>query len=89
MGWKTVATVIAVVFVLALTQIVMAGPLASIIGAFDDSGDYENDYFDGNRIMNDLMNDWFTMGLVAIFGVMMWGFARVLRRELTRGRGRL
>lgn len=90
MAWKTVMTAIAIVFVLALATVMLAGPLANVIGTLDDSGEYDNTgFYDGNSIMNGLMGDWFTMSLIAIFGVMMWAFARVLRRELTRGRGRL
>lgn len=87
MSWKTVATVIIIVFAIALAQMVMAAPLLDVANSLNDSGDYENEHFDGNEKINDLPDIWFNMGLIGIFGLMAWGVWFVVKRELTRGRG--
>lgn len=91
MSWKTVATVLIVIFSIALIQSVLAGPTVAILNGLNATGDYSDldgadDDWNGNDIITSLAQDWFDMGLVAMFGVIAWGVARVLRRELTRGR---
>lgn len=85
MSWRVVATVLIVVFSIILLQGVIAGPLTETSERLNESGDYDNEHFDGNQIISSLPGDWFNMGLVAIFGVMLWGAWRVIREELTRG----
>lgn len=85
MSWKTAATVLIIVFVIVLLQAVLAGPFVQIQNDLNETGDYSNDYFDGNALITGWISDWFNAGLIGIFGIMTWGVARVLRRELTRG----
>lgn len=91
MSWRTIAAVLIVVFSLALVQSVLAAPFISITSDLNDTGDYSNlegvDGYNGNTVIDSLMGDWFNMGLVGMFGIMVWGVARVVRNELTRGGG--
>lgn len=92
MSWRTIATVLIVVFAVAIVQAALAAPLNSVLGDLNDTGDYSDldgvDDYNGNSIIGGLWSSWMNMGLVAMFGMMVWGVARVVRRELTRG-GRL
>lgn len=88
MSWKATATVLIVVFTLVLIQSTLVGPATQITSDLNETGDYENEHFDGNTLITSWVGDWLNMGLVAIFGIMLWALARVVRRELTRG-GRL
>lgn len=87
MSWKTAATLLTIVFVLVMIQSVLAQPLSTVTTDLNATGDYNNEHFDGNARITGYFGDWLNMGLIGIFGILMWGFARVLRRELTRGRG--
>lgn len=92
MSWKTIATVLIVVFALALVQASLAGPMVTVQDSLNESaGDIQIDTgpgqsFDGNSIITGMMGHWFNMGLVAMFGIMAWATARVVRKELTQGR---
>lgn len=86
MSWRIVATVMIIVFAIVLAQGALAGPLIQTGEKLNQSGDYSNPHFDGNQIIGDMPGHWFNMGLVAIFGIMLWGAWRVVREELTRGR---
>jgi hypothetical protein len=86
MSWRTAAAVLIVVFSITLTMAVVAGPLKDFQQGINESGDYSNDHFDGEQTIQDTISSFFDMGLVAVFGIMAWGIARVVRRELTRGR---
>lgn len=89
MSWRTVATVLIVVFLIAVVQSALAGPLVQITSSLNDTGDYGDldgvEGYDGNSVISGMASDWFNMGLVAMFGMMAYGIARVVRRELTRG----
>lgn len=89
MGWKAVATVIIVVFVIVITQMVMAGPIVEISNSLNETGNYSNEHFDGNQTISDMPSVWFNMGLIGIFGIMAWGVWRIIRREITRRGGGL
>lgn len=87
MSWRTAATVLTVVFVIAVLQAVLAGPFVETQTTLNESGDHnESGYFE-DSIMEDWIDAWFNVGLIAIFGIMGWGVAHVVRRELTRGGG--
>lgn len=89
MGWQAIATVLMVVFSLVLVQAVLAEPFIEITNELNDTGDYSSlegvSGYNGNNVIGGLMEDWFHMGLIGIFGMMAWGVWWVVRRELTRG----
>lgn len=85
--WRTIITVVIVVFMILLAQIVLAPPLEDVEEGFNSSGDYSNEHFDGNERITSIVGIWYNMGLIAIAGLSMWGVWRVVRRERTRGRG--
>jgi len=89
MSWRTVSVVLIVVASVAILQSLLADPLIQVLNALASSGDYSNvagTGMNGNTYITGLAGSWLNMGLVLIFGIMAWGLARVLRRELTRGR---
>jgi len=86
MSWRTVAVVFILVFAIAITQATLADPLLSVSEDLNETGDYDNEHFDGNSLITEMPGHWFNMGLVAMFGLMAWGAWRVFREELTRGR---
>jgi len=86
MSWRTAASLIIVVFVLLLLQITLAGPMTATVDALNETGDYDNQYFDGNSLIPGFLSNWFDMILIGVFGMMGWASARILRREITRGR---
>lgn len=85
MSWRAAAAVLITVFAIVLVQAVLAGPLITFQEDLSATGDYSNEHFDGNSIMEGLPSVWFHMGLIGMFGIMLWAIARVVRRELTRG----
>lgn len=88
MAVRTIAVAILAVFFIIALQITLAGPLTEISDSINNTGDYSDiGGEDGNAIITDFPGQWFTMGFVAIFGVLAWASWRVLRRELTRGGG--
>lgn len=87
MSWRTIAAVLTVIFLISLIQSAMADPLTMLASAFSDTGTYGFAGLDGNAYITGLPSTWFNMGLVAMFGLMVWGLARVVRQELTRGGG--
>lgn len=90
MGVRAVAVALTIVFFIIVLQVSLAGPLTTIADKINATGDYSDvGGQDGNEIITDLPGQWFTMGIIAIFGVLLWASWRVLRRELTRGGGRL
>jgi len=86
MSWRTAATVLIIAFVVLSLQSILASPMVEVTGALNATGDYSNQYFNGNALITGYLDSWFDMGLIAVFGMMGWGVARVLRREITRGR---
>lgn len=86
--WQTVVTVMVLVFTLAIAQALLAGPATDVSNDLNESGDYDNEYFDGNDLIGSWTDDWLNMGLAGIFGTLVFGAAVVLRRELTRRRRR-
>lgn len=92
MAWRAVAAVCIAVFVLAIVQSALAGPVHDVQTQLNETGDYSDlegagsDY-NGNDVITGLFDDWMHMGLIAMFGLMAWGGWRVIRKELTRGGG--
>lgn len=87
MSWRIIATVTITVFAIIIGQAVLIGPLHQTADAINETGDYsDNGHFDGNSLIYNIVYDWANMGLIAIFGVMLWGSWRIVRKELTRGR---
>lgn len=85
MGWRTIAAVFIAVFAFLVVGATMADPLVQIANAFQDiqtSGQLSTD-----SKIDRLVASWFNQILVAIFGILLWGVWRVIRRELTRGGG--
>jgi len=85
MSWRTIAAVLIVVFSMLAIWATMADPLVQIANAFIDletSGQFNTD-----SKINRMVQSFFNMILVGVFGVMAWGIWRVVRRELTRGGG--
>lgn len=90
MGARTIAVAMLVVFFIIILQVTLAGPLTSVADTINGTGDYsdfDRGTNDGNQIITDFPAQWFSMGIVAIFGTLVWATWRVLRRELTRGGG--
>lgn len=87
MSWKQAAGLLTVVFVLAVLQAALAGPLITLQDGLLDSGDYSNEHWDGESLIEGMFSSWFDMGLVAFFLLMGVAVARAVRRELTRQRG--
>lgn len=86
MAIRTIALVILGVFFVITLQVTLAGPLTTVSDTINGTGDYSDvGGEDGNKIITDLPGQWFSMGIIAIFGILTWGTWRVLRRELTRG----
>lgn len=89
MSWRVLATVMVVIFALAVAQAALASPLHEVTSKLNDTGDYSNlegvDGYDGNAVIGNMFGHWMNMGLMGMFGIMLWGVARVVRRELTRG----
>lgn len=93
MVWKTAAAVLVAVFSLAVLQAALADPAAEVTTQLNETGDYSDlegvSGYNGNDVITGLLGDWLNMGLMAMFGLMAWGSWRVVRKELTRGGGRL
>lgn len=89
MSWRVVATVLTVVTVLVIVQSALASPLHETTTQLNETGDYGDldgvSGYDGNQVITGLWDDWMKMGLIGMFGIMLWGTARVVRKELTRG----
>jgi len=86
MSWRTVATAMIVIFVLLLLQVTLAGPMTRTVDSLNETGDYNNTHFNGNTLITGYLGSWFNMILVGTFGMLGWAGARILRREITRGR---
>jgi hypothetical protein len=84
MTWKQAATLVVIVFTLTLLQAMVASPLVTLQDDLKDSGNLTNEHWDGEQLITDLTDKWFTMGLVALFVLPGVAIAFVVRRELTR-----
>lgn len=83
-SWRVAATVIIVVFTATIAWTTLSDPLVQTGNAFQSistSGQLATD-----TKISGMINGFFNMFLVLIFGLFAWGAWRVLRRELTRGR---
>lgn len=89
MAWKTIAAALTVILAIVLIQQAAVGPLTQIVDGVQESGDYNNEHFQGEQLMDDMVQGWLTGGLVGIFGIMVWALYRLLRREVTRQGGGL
>lgn len=87
MAWKTIAAALTVILAIVLLQQAAVGPLTAIVDGVQESGDYNNEYFQGDQLMDDMLSAWLTSGLVGIFGIMIWAVYRLVRREVTRQGG--
>ncbi|MGB9966113.1 hypothetical protein [Halobacterium hubeiense] len=85
MALRAVITVLSVVFVLVLLAATIGPVLPQITGALMATGDYNTSWLAGESLVNSLVESWFQMILVGVFGIMLWAVAYVLRRELTQG----
>lgn len=88
MGARTIAVAILAIFFIVILQVALIGPLTQVSDSINETGDYSDvGGQDGNDIITSFPDQWATMGIIAIFGVILWASWRVLRRELTRGGG--
>jgi hypothetical protein len=83
-SWRTIATIIIVVFVGVAAWMALADPLVMIAEAF--KGLETSGYFGYNDRVDGLVGSFFNMFLILIFGVIAWGVWWVVRRELSTGR---
>jgi hypothetical protein len=86
MSWRTAAAILIAVFAVLLLQTVLADPLFGFLSAVTDLYDTSGGQIDGNSLIDGLGGAWMNMGLIMVFGLVLWGAVRVLRQELTRGR---
>lgn len=89
MSWQTASAVLIVIVATTILTTVMIDPLIQILDALANSGDYADvagTGLDGESLITGFAGDWLNMTLILIFGIMAWGVARVVRRELTQGR---
>jgi len=89
MSWRTASAVLIVVLAVVIVQALVVDVLIQILDALASSGDYSDvagTGVDGESLIRGFPGAWFNMGLILIFGIMAWGIARVVRKELTRGR---
>lgn len=84
MAVRTILTVIIVVFAATIVWVGLADPLVQIGAAF--KGVETSGQFGKNALIDGMIGSWFDAILVLVFGIMLWGTVRVVRRELTRGR---
>jgi hypothetical protein len=82
--WKQAAAFVTIVFVIVVIQSTLASPLIQLEDTLLQFGDYSNQQFDGNALIDGLFAQWFNMGLIAIFLLAAVVIARLVRRELTR-----
>lgn len=87
MAWRTMATVLIVIFAATMTWIVVADPLVEVGDHFKDLDPNDDDQIDPSGQIDSHISAFFNMFLILIFGVMGWGAWRVLRNEITRGGG--
>jgi len=88
MALRTVATVLIVVTSLVLLTMFLSEPLLAIGDALKGVGNYSIAGTNASANLDRNIGAWLNMFWIAVFGVMLWGTFRVLRRELTRGRRR-
>lgn len=89
MSWRATAAALIVVVSVIIVQSLVTDPLINILESLAGTGDYSNvagTGLDGGALITGFAGDWLNMGLILIFGIMAWAIARVVRRELTRGR---
>lgn len=86
MALRAVVTVLSVIFVLVLIAATIGPVIPQITGSLMATGDYNTSWLAGETIVSNLVETWFQTILVAVFGIMLWAVAYVLRRELT-GKG--
>lgn len=84
MASRTILTVIIVVFGATIVWVGMADPLIQIGAAFKDIE--TSGQFGKNALIDGMIGSWFDAILILVFGIMLWGTVRVVRKELTRGR---
>jgi hypothetical protein len=84
MAVRVIVVVLVLVFSMAAVGALLAEPVNTVSETINATGDYDNSWLDGNSVMIGLVQDWFNAILVGIFGVLVWGFWRVIKRELSR-----
>jgi len=87
MGLRAVITVISTIFVLVLLAATIGPVLPQITGSLMATGDYNSSWLAGETLVSGLVESWFQMILVGVFGIMLWAFAYVIKRELTQRGG--
>lgn len=88
MSWRTIATVMIVLFATMILWTVSVDPLRQVGDSFKEIDDGQGD-FDIPGQIDGKLRGYENMFLILAFGVMTWGLWRILRRELTRSRGGL
>ena len=88
MSLRTIATVLIVVTSLVLLAMFLSEPLLAIGESLKGVGNYSVDGVAAGQNLDRNISSWLNMFWIGVFGVMLWGAFRVLRRELTRGRRR-
>lgn len=86
MAWRVVGVVLAVVFMALVFQATLAEPVVQVQSDLNESGDYNNEHFNGNDLIMGWIDSFFNVILILVFGALSWGVWYVLRREVTRGR---
>lgn len=82
MVWRIGSTIVIVVFVLLVTWMTLASPLVEVGQSFQDV--HTSGQFDTDTKIDNYIGGWFTLFPVSIFGLIVWGFWYVYRKELTR-----
>lgn len=85
--WRIGVTVIGFVFMMIMVS-AAAGP--ALAGVDETLGGMatDRDYLDGPDAISGMVESFFDMVLLAIFGIFVWGVARAARGESIIGRNR-
>lgn len=84
MATRTVLTVMIVIFTATIVWVGLADPLVQLGIALKDIE--TSGQFGKTALIDGMIASWFNAILILVFGIMLWGIIRVMRRELTRGR---
>jgi hypothetical protein len=88
MSWRTIAAVIVFIFTMILLLPMTTIALPDTVNELNSTGDYDSRYLDGNSVMGDMVESVYSGVILAVMGIMAWGFARVVRKESSLLRGR-
>lgn len=85
--WRVGATIVIFIALVIVIQ-GAAGPAFAGIDENLSPLTSDRDYLDGPAAISGMIESWFQTALLGMFGIMLWGLARVIRREGLLGRGR-